>query len=40
MSTAADAGVLASHRVLICDRDRKLSRAVREQLGDAGIPVV
>jgi transposase InsO family protein len=28
------------HRVLICDRDRKWSRAVRQRLGDAGIRVV
>jgi transposase InsO family protein len=37
--TAAD-GVLSRHRVLICDRDRKWSRAVRQQFGDAGIRVV
>jgi transposase InsO family protein len=38
--TAADEGVLVSHRVLICDRDAKWSAAVREQLGEAGIRVV
>jgi len=30
--TAADDGVLNGHRVLICDRDRKWSRAVRQRL--------
>ena|SRR5262252_9001790 len=35
--TAADDGVLAGHRVLICDRDRKWSRGVRQRLGEAGI---
>ena len=30
--TAADDGVLLGHRVLICDRDRKWSRAVRQRL--------
>ena len=38
--TAADDGALIGHRVLICDRDRKWSRAVRQRLGDAGIRVV
>jgi putative transposase len=38
--TAADDGVLIGHRALICDRDRKWSRAVRQRLGDAGIRVV
>jgi transposase InsO family protein len=38
--TAADDGLLVGHRALICDRDRKWSRAVRQQLGDAGIRVV
>jgi putative transposase len=38
--TAADDGVLIGHRVLLCDRDRKWSRAVRHQFGDAGIRVV
>ena len=38
--TAAEDGVLIGHRVLICDRDRKWSRAVRQQCGDAGIRVV
>jgi putative transposase len=37
--TAADDGVLVGHRALICDQDRKWSRAVRQQLGDAGIRV-
>jgi transposase InsO family protein len=37
---AADNGVLIGHRVLICVRDRKWSRAVRQRLGDAGIRVV
>jgi transposase InsO family protein len=32
--------VLIGHRALICDRDRKWSRAVRQRLGDAGIRVV
>jgi transposase InsO family protein len=36
----ADDGVLVGHRVLICDRDRKWSRAVRRRFGDAGIRVV
>jgi transposase InsO family protein len=38
--TAADDGVLIGHRVLICDRDRKWSRAVRQGFDDAGIRVV
>jgi putative transposase len=38
--TAADEGVLSSHRVLICDRDAKWSAPVREQLGEVGIRVV
>ena len=38
--TAADDGALIGHRVLICDRDRKWSRGVRQRLGDAGIRVV
>ena len=38
--TAADDSVLVGHRALICDRDRKWSRAVRQQFGDAGIRVV
>jgi transposase InsO family protein len=37
--TAAN-GVLIRHRVLICNRDRKWSRALRQQFGDAGIRVV
>ena len=40
LMTAADDGVLIGHRALICDRDRKWSRAVRQRLGDAGIRVV
>jgi transposase InsO family protein len=32
--------MLVGHRVLICDRDRKWSAAVRRQFGDAGIRVV
>jgi transposase InsO family protein len=38
--TAADDGILVDHRVLICDRDRKWSLAVRHRFGDAGIRVV
>ncbi len=38
--TAADDGVLVGHRVLICDRDRKWSRAVRQRFDAAGIRVV
>jgi hypothetical protein len=38
--TAADDGVLVGHCALICDRDRKWSRAVRQQLGEAGIRVI
>jgi transposase InsO family protein len=38
--TAAEDGVLIGHRVLICDRDRTWSRAVRQWVGDAGIRVV
>ena len=37
--TTAD-GFLAAHRVLVCDRDHKWSRAVRERLADAGLYVV
>jgi transposase InsO family protein len=33
-------GPLGDHRVLICDRDRKWSRDVRQLLGDAGVHVV
>jgi transposase InsO family protein len=40
LATVADDGVLVGHRALICDRDRKWSRAVRQQLGDADIRVV
>src|SRR5688572_29002393 len=35
-----DEGPLALHRVLICDRDAKWSRAVRDQLTEAGLHVV
>jgi transposase InsO family protein len=38
--TAAEDGVLIGHRVLICDRDRKWSQAVRQQFGDASLRVV
>jgi helix-turn-helix protein len=38
--TAAGDGALVGHQVLICDRDRKWSRAVRRRFGDAGIRVV
>ena len=38
--TAADEGVLDGHRVLICDRDRKWSLAVRELLETSGVRVV
>ncbi len=38
--TAAEDGALIEHRVLICDRDRKWSRAVRQRFGEAGIRVV
>lgn len=38
--TEADDGVLLGQRVLICDRDRTWSRAVRQRFGDAGIRVV
>jgi putative transposase len=37
--TATD-GLLGAHRVLICDRDRKWNRDVRQLLGDAGVLVV
>jgi putative transposase len=40
MVTAAADGLLARHRVLICDRDRKWSRAVRRGFAEAGIRVV
>jgi transposase InsO family protein len=38
--TASDDGLLRDHRMLICDRDRKWSREVRRELGDAGVQVV
>ena len=40
MVTTVDDGLLASHRVLICDRDRKWTRAVRRGFAEAGIRVV
>jgi putative transposase len=40
LATAADDGMLLGHRVLICDRDRKWSRAVRQRFSDADIRVV
>jgi transposase InsO family protein len=40
MVTAADDGLLVRHRVLICDRDRKWSAAVRRRFAGAGIRVV
>jgi len=36
----ADDGILVGHRVLICDRDRKWSGAVRRRFGEAGLRVV
>ena len=36
----ADEGLLAHHRVLLCDRDTKWSGAVRQLLSDAGLHVV
>jgi Integrase core domain len=38
--TAADDGLLAQHRLLICDRDTKWSAPVRGRLSEAGIRVV
>ena len=40
LATAADDGILVSHRVLICDRDRKWSGAVRRRFGEASLCVV
>ena len=37
MGTAADDGLLVRHRVLIWDRDRKWSHAVRGRFADAGV---
>ena len=37
---AADEGVLAGHRLVICDRDAKWSAPVRDTLGKAGVRVV
>src|SRR6266705_2399786 len=36
---AVDDGLLVQHRVLICDRDKKWSAAVRDRLGEAGLRV-
>jgi putative transposase len=38
--TAADDGMLVGHDVLICDRDRKWSQAVRQRLEESGVRVV
>jgi putative transposase len=38
--TAADLGFLRKHVVLICDRDYKWSRDIRQDLGHAGVRVV
>lgn len=38
--TAADDGMLVGDRVLICDRDRKWSLAVRQRLEESGVRVV
>jgi putative transposase len=40
LATAADDGILVGHRVLICDRDRKWSGAVRRRFGEASLRVV
>ena len=40
LATAADDGILVGHRVLICDRDRKWSGAVRCRFGEASLRVV
>jgi len=40
LATAAGDGILVGHRVLICDRDRKWSGAVRRRFGEAGLHVV
>jgi len=40
LATAAGDGILVGHRVLICDRDRKWSGAVRRRLGEASLRVV
>jgi putative transposase len=36
----ADEGLLAHHRILICDRDAKWSMAVKQLLTDAGLQVI
>jgi hypothetical protein len=40
LATAADDGILAGHRVLVCDRDGKWSGAVRRRFGEASLRVV
>ena len=40
LATAADDGILVGHRVLICDRDRRWSGAVRRRFGEASLRVV
>ena len=40
LATAADDGILVGHRMLICDRDRKWSGAVRRRFGEASLRVV
>jgi transposase InsO family protein len=40
LATAAGDGILVGHRVLICDRDRKWSGAVRRRFGEASLRVV
>ena len=40
LATAADDGILVGHRVLICDRDRKWSGAMRRRFGEASLRVV
>jgi transposase InsO family protein len=39
-SLTTEAGFLVAHRVVICDRDGKWSREVRDRLGDAGMHMV
>jgi putative transposase len=38
--TAAEVGLLRNHRVLICDRDRKLGGEVGRLLNEAGLRVI
>ena len=40
LATAADDGILVGHRVLIYDRNRKWSGAVRRRFGEASLRVV